>query len=97
MNDDWASDRWNRDRVIDRYGSDYKSIAHEEIDRLVKSYVVDGKEELKILVKELQKKVFDLELRAKKKEKEFKEFRKIRKAIKADSINTKMARLVKIV
>lgn len=100
MNEDdcWESDQWGRvtyGGISSRWSSSDDKLTYEEIDAVVKSCRIDSHEGLKTRIKELELEVHNLRIKAKKKEEEFKEFRKIRKAIKADSVNTRMARLVK--
>lgn len=96
MDDDYIS-RWGR--VV--YGGDSDiwgsegPMTLEEIQRTVRTSHPNEKEELKLRVRDLEHEIHRLREKAKKKEKEFKEFRKLRKAIKADSVNIRMARLVK--
>ena len=92
--DDWGMDPWTYGGLADRWGSGDR-LSYEEIDAVVKSCRKESNEGLKARIRELEIEVMNLRSKAKKKEVEFKEFRKIRKAIKADSVNTRMARLVK--
>jgi len=92
--DDWGTDPYTYRCVSGRWeGRD--RLNYEEIDAIVKSCRIESNEGLKARIEELESEVTNLRIKAKKKEEEFKEFRKIHKAIKADSINTKLARLVK--
>lgn len=96
--DDYCPGRWGQvtyGGISDKWDKNAGSMSHKELAEILRSYHPDEKEELKLRVRDLELEVHRLRAKAKKKEEEFKEFRKLRKAIKADSINTKMARLVK--